>query len=86
MPTIQNRISRLSTDIKATNNPELIKERNWLIHIMNLWYQFQNIPFNTKENTTNIPFIQFPAGTKRIDIENWFATTFNINPKTDFET
>lgn len=47
-----------------------LRERDALLE--ELWKQFGDVPMNPSTETMETPFLDFPAGTSRIDIWHWF--------------
>ena len=47
-----------------------LRERDALLE--ELWKQFGDVPMDPSTETMEAPFLDFPAGTSRVDIWHWF--------------
>lgn len=47
-----------------------LRERDALLE--ELWKQFGDVPMDPSTETMEAPFLDFPAGTSRVDIWRWF--------------
>lgn len=54
-------------------------------HILDLWYQLEDVPMNPETECLDVPFepngedITFPAWTSKYDIWAWFESRFGIS-------
>lgn len=47
-----------------------LRERDALLE--ELWKRFEDVPMDPSTETMEAPFLDFPAGTSRVDIWHWF--------------
>ena len=47
-----------------------LRERDALLE--ELWKRFGDVPMDPSTETMEAPFLDFPAGTSRVDIWRWF--------------